>query len=535
MAAKRPVEIELKYLVLDEAAARRLLEEARVGPFEAGPAHLPEQVEDRYVDAPDGALGRAGFAARLRRGREGVLLTLKSRSGGGSALHRREEIEAPAALTLDPAGWPPSPARSVVLELCGDGPLAELVTIRQVRRTRQLRATGAVAELSLDDVEIVDGGRLAERFEELEVELREGDEQPLHELAELLATDPGLTPSTTSKLERALAAVGRAPVSAAPKGGRDQPDAPRTPGVAADDTLAEAGRKVLRFHFGRLGAREAGARSGRDEEDVHAMRVATRRMRAAWRVFGEAFRPRRTRRLRSRLRVLADRLGTVRDLDVLLANLEGHRAGLDPAEAAGLEPLAAAWREQRDAARRLLVRELDSDDYRQLVEDYRVFVGTEGAEARRPSVPTLPHRVRDTAPTRIWMAYERVRGYERVLPWADNETLHRLRIEAKRFRYTLEPFREVLGPEAAGLIERVVALQDHLGLLHDADVAAGLARAFLVEHGARLGAAETGAIGHYLRHEERESARLRRSLGPAWRALVGVRFRRALGRAVAAL
>ena len=56
------------------------------------------------------------------------------------------------------------------------------------------------------------------------------------------------------------------------------------------------------------------------------MRVATRRMRAAWRVFGDAYRPGRTRRYRRDLRDVAARLGAVRDLDVLIEGLRAYQA-----------------------------------------------------------------------------------------------------------------------------------------------------------------------------------------------------------------
>ena len=63
----------------------------------------------------------------------------------------------------------------------------------------------------------------------------------------------------------------------------------RTPGLRADDPWAEAGRKVLGFHLAKTLARVPGVIAGEDAEDVHAMRVAARRMRAAWRVFGDGF------------------------------------------------------------------------------------------------------------------------------------------------------------------------------------------------------------------------------------------------------
>ena len=95
--------------------------------------------------------------------------------------------------------------------------------------------------------------------------------------------------------------------------------------------------------------------------------------------------------------------------------------------------------------------------------------------------------------------------------------------------------REALGDDAAPLIAKVTALQDHLGLMNDADVAASMARTFLVEHAGDLSPLESAAIGRYLVSREREVARLRRTLGTPWRGVAGVGFRRALGRVVASL
>ncbi len=298
--------------------------------------------------------------------------------------------------------------------------------------------------------------------------------------------------------------------------------------------MAEAGRKVLRFHFARMLAREAGTREGVDATQLHAMRVATRRQRAAWRVFGASFRDRRTKRYRTGLREIASRLGAVRDLDVLLEAADEYRADLPVTEQRGLEPLLAGWRTHRDDARVLLIRELDSDDYRRWVDDYRDFVRTEGASVV-PVGPTEPHHVRDTAASRILAAYEAVRAYEPVLRWADVETLHDLRIAGKWLRYTLEFVREALGPDTAPLIARITALQDHLGLMNDADVSASMARTFLVEHAGDLSTLESAAIGRYLVSREREVVRLRRSIGTPWRGISGVTFRRTLGRVVAGL
>ena len=568
---RQGIEVELKYRVRDAEAAARLGALRTLGGLRVAGRPRQVQVEDRYLDTADGALARAGYAARLRRGPRMTILSVKASNDAASALHRREELEGPADLSLDPHAWPSSAARSLVLEHAGDSPLIEIVTIRQLRRARAFTGDALEVELSVDDVEVVAGGRMIDRFLELEVELKAGDEAGLVDLAVILGADAALEPVTTSKLERARAALARggrpararsrpastaassAPPAPAPgpapeprvevptevpiEGAARRPTlvVGKTPGVTRDDLLAEAGRKVLRFHLARLLAREEGTRTGLRIEDLHGMRVATRRMRAAWRVFGDGFRPDRTRRMRRRLREVAARLGAVRDLDVLIQAAEAHRATLSEGEAAAFTPLVHAWSDDREVARLLLVRELDSSAYSRLVEEYLIFVTAEGAAVLAPASPVAPHRVRDTAGSRIWLAYEQVRGYESVLRWADIETIHQLRIAGKWLRYTLEFFREALGPEVDQLIPRVVALQDHLGWVHDADVTIAMTRQFLVSNAGRLSPAETESIAAYLQGRERELERLRRTIGVPWRGVNGVTFRRLLGRAVSGL
>jgi CHAD domain-containing protein len=554
----RPMEVELKFRMTDAATGERLIAGDELGGFSAlGPARTGA-IEDRYVDTADGALARAGYAGRLRSGDGGTVITLKGlrRLDDGGAVHRREELEGPAVEGEPAATWPESAARDAVVKLVGDAPLGEIAQIRQTRHKRDYGRDGAVVEVSVDDVSVMAEGRVVERFAELELELREGEEATLEPLVDLLSEIEELVPAQTSKLERALAAVHReeppaltvgpaaVPVMAPARDKEaeataDERPAPRltagkTPGVVADDHLAEAGRKVLRFHLARMFAREAGTREGREPEELHAMRVATRRQRAAWRVFGPAFDDRRTRRHRERLRDVAADLGAVRDLDVLIEAAEAYQKAQSAKESAAFEPLVATWRTRREAARVLLVHELDSRRYAKWTEEYAAFVQAEGAGSR-PVGPTQPHRVRDAMPSRIWAAYEAVRAYEPVMRWADVNTLHDLRIAAKWLRYTLEFVREALGAEAGPVIEKVVALQDHLGWLHDADVAAGLARTFLVEHAGDLDEMESAAIGRYLVDRERELARLRRSVGTTWRGVSSLAFRRALGRLVAGL
>ena len=203
------VEVELKYLVADPTAAEWLARAPGFGPFAAGPALPAVRHVDRYLDTADGALEGAGYAGRLRATPDGTIVTLKSTRTSAGALQRRSELEAEAADTLDPADWPASTPRSVILELCGDRPLVELVAIRQVRTRRELAARDATVELSIDEVEVVAAGAVVDRFTEVEAELRDGNEERLVELGGVLETR-GLTAAGGSKLERARRAAGKA-------------------------------------------------------------------------------------------------------------------------------------------------------------------------------------------------------------------------------------------------------------------------------------------------------------------------------------
>src|SRR6478735_855892 len=62
-------------------------------------------------------------------------------------------------------------------------------------------------------------------------------------------------------------------------------------------------------------------------------------------------------------------------------------------------------------------------------------------------------------------------SYEPIVSYPEFDVaLHDLRISAKRLRYTLELFRPQYGKVGERLIERVKAVQESLGVLHDHEV-----------------------------------------------------------------
>jgi CHAD domain-containing protein len=310
-------------------------------------------------------------------------------------------------------------------------------------------------------------------------------------------------------------------------------DAVATPEVRGDEPWTDAGRTVIRRHLTRMLGHVGGALDGHDPEEVHAMRVAGRRVRAGWRVFGDGFEAGARRRYRNDLRAIGGHLGAVRDMDVRIGILDAYAAERSSDQRLALEPLSRAWLAERGARHAALATALRSTAFERFVADYLVLALEDGLHARPPR-RHRPATVRTRMPAGIWEAYQAVWAFDAAVPGADMATLHQLRIEAKWLRYAIEFVREPLEPEATSLLRRVVALQDRLGDIHDLDAAATLARTYVPGSGRRA-RLERAAIERFERRLVARTDRLRREVGPDWRRVSAPSYRRMLGGALARL
>jgi CHAD domain-containing protein len=232
--------------------------------------------------------------------------------------------------------------------------------------------------------------------------------------------------------------------------------------------MHDSGRTILHFHLQRMIYHEPGTRQGEDIEALHDMRVATRRMRAALRLFGPYFDDKTRKWIQSGLQKTGSTLGAVRDWDVLIDHVRSFQAAQSDDQHAGLEALIDYWQKLRSRAQRQMLDYLDSDEYVDFVRRFLKFCQTQGAG--KASSALVAH----AAPVLIYQSYETVRAYEPGIAEAPLPRLHALRIDIKRFRYTLEFFETALGPQAREILDGLVAAQDHFGALQDADTAVPL-------------------------------------------------------------
>ena len=134
------------------------------------------------------------------------------------------------------------------------------------------------------------------------------------------------------------------------------------PGFAEAESFQAAAAAVVEVRAEEVFEHRHDVLDTGDIERVHAMRVATRRLRAAMEIFGACFPRKEHRRLLKEVKALADALGERRDRDVAIAALETAAAGVTASERPGLRHLQAELRAEQARANDELAALLDEVD-----------------------------------------------------------------------------------------------------------------------------------------------------------------------------
>lgn len=382
--------------------------------------------------------------ADLRLARRGI--TLRYRVEDGTGVWQLKLPQGNARLELESGGTPVAPATELhellTVHLRGDTlvPVARLRTRRDGMRT-------ADAEIVEDNVSVMDGLRVKQRFRELEVELLHGGDETLRRIERELRAAGAEVTNGQPKLHRVLDL------------GEPQREIEIPPGASPREALAlalaEQGRRLL-LH-------DPGTRLGRDPEELHQLRVATRRTRA----FLRAARPVVGREwadsLRASLQAVGSALGPVRDLDVLEERFRAVIAAeeLDVVAAA---PLLEDLARERDVARVEMLGTMNASAYLDLVD--RLAATTKADLPKQRRAPSL----QDVARAEIRRARRLARSLDASPP---DDALHELRILVKRARYATELAAHELGDRATPILKSAKQLQQVLGDHQDAVVADG--------------------------------------------------------------
>jgi CHAD domain-containing protein len=251
-----------------------------------------------------------------------------------------------------------------------------------------------------------------------------------------------------------------------------------------------------------------------DEFDaVHQMRVATRRLRAALRTFGQVT---PEEHLAGELKWLGRELGAARDGEVLAGHLRDSLRPVPPELLIG--PVQARvqghFAPRRAAARASLIKALDDPRYASLLAELdRVAAGP-------PAGPLAAAKAREVLPAAVRRAYRQAKRRMRTArhtpdgPGRD-AALHRARKSARRARYAAEAASPAAGKQARRFARQMKQVQSVLGDHHDAVLARQAARDLGI--GAHLAGENAFTYGLLHERELHHAARQQTRAAGVWR------------------
>ena len=415
-------------------------------------------------------------------------ITLRHRAEDGSRLWQLKIPTGAARIELELAGSPARPPAEMTNLLVVHLRDRHLVKVARLRTRRQsVRRDGA--EIVEDSVAVFEAQRVIRRFREVEIELVDGGDE-----------------RTLRRLERILRAAGAEPGAFVPKLFRalelsfERASRGADPGATTGEALGAA----LMEQHRRLVDHDPGMRLGVDPEDLHRMRVATRRARAFLRAAKGLVEPEWAEELRVGLGWLGSALGPARDADVLLEHMRGSVEALDE-RAAAASGLVRALEDERDRARVGAVAALSEDRYFQVLDRLE--------QAARPRLLAGPHE----SLADLW--WKELRRTRRAFAGLDEKSadaeLHAARIRVKRARYAAELAAHELGESGARFVDAAKKLQDVLGEHQDSVVAEERIRGWAESNPE---AADVSAL--LVEQERKRRKRARRAWPQAWERVV---------------
>ncbi len=241
--------------------------------------------------------------------------------------------------------------------------------------------------------------------------------------------------------------------------------AKRVKGIKCNAAAAAGVKLVLLTRFKELYELRDAALDWSDPEGVHSMRVASRRLRSVLRDCTPYLRKRSLTSIQKEIRSLADALGEVRDQDVAIMALEKIASHTPTKVSPALKEFIDARKEVRERAREELIAVLEQSELEKLDAAFSEKVD----KATATDDPELTFRKMSRS-----IILDRLKELEKLSnglfdPF-EIETLHEMRIAAKRLRYALELFQQCWRNSLATYAKRSARIQTALGDVHDCDV-----------------------------------------------------------------
>lgn len=436
-----PDEIELKLELTPDTA-----ETLETSELFTGRDKTQHDLWAAYFDTPDADLLKAGLSLRVRRSGETFMQTVKATGRSAAGLFVRPEWEQEVAgLTPVIDGF--MPIRALLAERADK--LAICFEVAVKRSVWLLQEKKSLIEVSLDRGVVIAGERQSPLCE-IELELKKGRTEDLFDLARRIDAIASTRIGVSSKCERGYRLLGPAETHIKSS----------AVDLSADMDAASAFQAIARACLYQYRRNEALLLTRYDTEALHQARVALRRLRSAFIIHkGMLAGDTKGAALKDQLRWLAGKLGTARDLDVLVerVNAEAMTAAIEPA---------------RQEAHGIVEEVLGSARARTLILDITEWLiagswlkAEEGRAMREESARSFADGIFDR-----WRKKAKKQGCDLVSD--TDEKRHTLRKSAKKLRYASEFYASLYATKKGRrrhkqFMAALEELQNQLGALND--------------------------------------------------------------------
>ncbi|MGB5278548.1 MAG: CHAD domain-containing protein [Gammaproteobacteria bacterium] len=450
-----PDDRDLDQLIADLAKSNRLLEAETL------------RLKQTYLDSFDWLIWQAGAELQFEN----------SRRGNRLCWVKQNSLEPPLCVALDklpgfPSELPAGVLRERIARALQSRKLLPIVHVQQQLQTLKVvnKDDKTVLRLILQASEFSspDGKQSGPLGARVVLKPLKGYQKALKRM-QLEFDALGLHPVTQSLYESAVAGIGRAPGDYSSKLNYQL-----NPQARSDATA----KQIMLSLLNTLEANIDGTKANLDSEFLHDLRVATRRTRSAMSQIKGVFDERELEPFKKGFAWLGQVTGPTRDMDVYLLKFDHYRHSLPAKIRPDLDPFHDFLVTQHKRAQALLVRKLNSPQFRELIKTWREWL--EQSVADTSLAPNATRPIAELADQRIFKIYKRVLKQGRAIePDSPAELLHDLRKDCKKLRYLMEYFQSLYPKQdTAALIKLIKVLLDNLGDFQDLQVQAEAIESF---------------------------------------------------------
>ena len=433
-----------------------------------------------YYDTPSFSLARSGIMLRVRKSGREHTQCIKMNAAEGRSLNQRMESESSIRGDRPDLTRIADPdVRRLIERRAANDDLAAVFVTNVARETWLLQLGRSQIECAIDRGVITSKGKKTPTCE-VKLELKSGQPAGLFQLAHRLNTVVPLRIETASKAARGYDLIGHAKhvASMATPVHIDR-------AMSVRDCFAAIAQPCLAHVL----ASADFAYTSDDPEGVHQLRVAIRRMRAAFSIFRSATLQNHRLRLGDELRTLQQQLGAAREWDVLVEETIASmpRKLRKQRSTEHLVRIAQTKRAEGDESAHAALRNPQyTDTLLRLASWVDGQFGSDEppASVRKWKPDVLDHSAPSFGAEVMRGYHDKVRKLGRKIRKLDAAELHRLRIRAKKLRYAAEFFAGIWSSRRTKrYLSALKDLQQLLGELHDATVAEGLVARLSMDEG----------------------------------------------------